>query len=124
METTVIPQLTDEMVTRIKSIVSYHYHFEPTDHDIDWIDSLLRNHYIVLHDQVIIRYLVDHEIGKSWMKHRDRMGSLAFETILHKKAIFTFLTLDIPGAGGCICSRTNTTTELAARFLWHNPARF
>lgn len=90
MEETVIPQLDEETISRIKKTVAYHYHFSPTDHDIEWIDALLRNHYITLHDQAIIRYLADNEISRSWLRHRDRMGSVAFSRFGIKRPYLQF----------------------------------
>jgi len=93
MSETTIPQLSDEAKRRIKRIVDYHYGFTPADEDLLWIDEMLRNHYVVLHDQRIIREVVAREVGKDLLKHRDRLGSLEFERIWLEKSVFKYLTL-------------------------------
>jgi hypothetical protein len=93
MNETTIPQLSDEAKRRIKRIVNYHYGFMPAEEDLLWIDRALRNRYVVLHDQHIIREVVAREIGKDLLKHRDRLGSLEFEKILSDKSVFNYLTL-------------------------------
>jgi hypothetical protein len=93
MDKSRIPELCGEAKKRIKRIVSDHYGFVPADDDLRWIDQMLRNHCLVLHEQNIIRHVVDHEIKKQLLKHRDRLGSLEFERIWDKKIIFKYLTL-------------------------------
>ena len=63
MPNTVVPPLSTGSKQRIKSIVKSHYGFGPQDSDIAWIDDIVRNHYIVLHDQHIILELVAHELS-------------------------------------------------------------
>ena len=92
MSDTVVPPLSTESKQRIKSIVNIHHGFGPQDSDIAWIDDVLRNHYIVLHDQKIILELVAYELSKPLLKYRDRFGSTAFEQIWHDKIIFRYLT--------------------------------
>jgi hypothetical protein len=87
-----IPELSDEAKKRIKRIVSYHHGFVPVDDDLRWIDEVLRNDYLVLHEQRIIRQVVGHEITKQLLKHRDRLGSLEFERICTEKIFFRYLT--------------------------------
>ncbi len=88
-----IPQLSDEIKRRIKEIVSYHYGFVPADHDLQWIDEVLKNQYVVLHEQYIVRSVVDFEIEKELLKYRDKLGSSNFEQIWIEKTIFKYLTL-------------------------------
>ncbi|MCK4391631.1 hypothetical protein KAX17_01835 [Candidatus Bipolaricaulota bacterium] len=93
MGETKIPELSDEAKKRIKRIVSHHHGFVPADDDLRWIDEVLRNDYLVLHEQRIIRQVVGHEITKQLLKHRDRLGNLEFERIWAEKIIFRYLTL-------------------------------
>jgi len=93
MEEIKIPQLSDEMTGRIKKTVSYHYGFVPADYDLQWIDKVLKNQYVVLHEQHIIRRVVDFEIKQELLKSRDKMGSSKFEQICIEKTIFKYLTL-------------------------------
>ena len=88
MPETVISSLSPENKLKIKSIVKSHYRFLPHNDNIEWIDDVLRNHYVVLHDQRIILELVAHELSRPLLKHRDRLGSTAFERILLDKTIF------------------------------------
>ena len=92
MNETRIPQISDKMKARIKNIVEHHYGFTPKDEDIDWIEEMLRSHYVVLHDQRIIRELVVNNIGNTLLEHRDRIGSIEFERIQFEKGIFKYLT--------------------------------
>ena len=92
METTVIHPLSISQRKKIKEIVKFHYGIDADDHDIDWIDEMLRNHYSVLHDQNMIRNLVTVNIDKILLKHRDEIGSIEFERITMDKLIFQYLT--------------------------------
>lgn len=90
---TVIPPLSTSQRKKIKQIVKFNYGVDAEDHDIDWIDDMLRNHYSVIHDQKIIRYLVTDFINKTiLLKHRDELGSFKFEEIQLNKLIFRYLT--------------------------------
>lgn len=100
MPDTVVPQLSTESNQRIKTIVKLHYGFCPQDSDIARIDDVVRNHYIVLHDQHMVLELVAHEISKPLLKHRDRLGSIAYEQIMLDKTIFKYL------AYASMCFRT------------------
>ena len=91
MKNTVIPPLSTSQRKKIKEVVKFHYGIDADDHDIDWIDGMLRNHYSVLHDQEIVRNLVTVNIGKILLKHRDKIGSLKFEEITSDKLIFHYL---------------------------------
>ncbi|HUV02624.1 MAG TPA: hypothetical protein VMW67_04165 [Desulfobacteria bacterium] len=86
------PPISETMIERIKKIVEFHYGFTPKDEDIYRIDDILRSKYAVEHDQRIIRGLVNWEIGKDILKHRDRVGSLEFEKTWLEKTIFRYLT--------------------------------
>lgn len=88
-----IGELCDEIKGRIKGAVSYHYGFVPRDHDLEWIDGVLRNQYVVLHEQRIIRRVVGLEIERKLLKYRDKLGSLRFEQICIEKTVFKYLTL-------------------------------
>ena len=92
MNETRIPRISDETKERIRDIVKYHYGFTPKDDDIEGIDRMLRNNYAVLHEQRIIQELVDEDINKELLKHRDRIGSMEFERIWLEKTIFKYLT--------------------------------
>jgi len=92
MESTVIPPLSTSQRKKIKEVVKFHYGIDAEDHDIDWIDKMLRNHYSTLHDQRIIRNLVTVNIDKILLKHRDKIGSIKFEEIQLHKLIFSYLT--------------------------------
>ena len=85
---TIITQLSKDSKDRIKKIVKYHYGFEPKDKDINWIDEMFRNHYLVLHDQRIIRNLVTVKINETLLKYREKMRSIKFEELLFSKSIF------------------------------------
>jgi hypothetical protein len=93
MENTVIPPLSNLQREKIKKIVKFHYGIDADDRDIDLIDKGLRNNYLVLHEQNVIRNLVTVNISKILLKHRDGIGSIAFEKILMDKMIFQYLTL-------------------------------
>lgn len=86
------PQLSDDELKRIKEQVNYHYGFTPADRDLLRIDEGLRNNYIIMHAQRIIREVVSWEIGNETLKHRDRLGSKEFERLWFEKSIFRYLT--------------------------------
>ena len=88
----ITPQISDETMKHIKGIVNYHYGFTPADGDLLRIHEGLWNHYLVLHNERIIREVVSWEIGKETLKHRDRLGSLEFERLWVEKSIFHYLT--------------------------------
>lgn len=93
IEKTIIPPISSSMRERIKKIVRSHYGIDANDSDIDWIDSMKRNNYLVLHDQQIIRNLVTVNVGNILLKHRDRIGSIELERLMMNKLIFKYLTL-------------------------------
>lgn len=93
MSETRIPQISDAARERVKDIVKYHYEFTPKDDDIEWIDKMLRNDYVVSHDQRIISELAAVNISHELLKHRNRIGSIEFERIWLEKDIFRHLTL-------------------------------
>jgi len=92
MEDTVIPPLSASQRKKIKEVVKFHYGIDAKDYDINWIDKMLRNNYLVLHNQRVIRELVTININKILLKHRDEIGSIKFEEILLHKLIFKYLT--------------------------------
>lgn len=92
MKETKISGVTTEMRKRIKKIVRFHYGFKPKDEDIDWIDDMLRNEYVVLHDERIIRELATQNAVNQLLKIRDKIGSIKFETIWLEKFMFRYLT--------------------------------
>ena len=92
MKNTIIPPLSTSQRKKINEVVKFHYGIDAEDHDIDWIDEMLRDYYSVLHDQRIIRNLVTVNISKILLKHRDKIGSVKFEEILLDKLIFRYLT--------------------------------
>ena len=121
MKNTMIPSLSTSQRKKIKEVVKFHFGIDAEDHDIDWIDKMLRNHYSVLHDQMIIRNLVTVNIDKILLKHRDKIGSIKFEKILLDKLIFNYLTFasmsyraGIP-IGSIILCRTAIETGLRER---------
>ena len=77
---------------KIKEVVKFHYGIDADDHDIDWIDQMLRDHYSVFHDQNVIMNLVTVNINRTLLKHRDKIGSIEFERITMNKLIFQYLT--------------------------------
>lgn len=91
-EKSAVPQISDEVKQRVKSIVKFHYGFIPKEADIEWIDRMLRNNYAVLHEQQIIRELAAKNMSNGLLKHRDRIGSTEFERIWLEKDIFRYLT--------------------------------
>jgi len=110
MNGTILPELTDEMKSQIKKVVKYHYGFEPKDEKIEKIDSYLRNHYLTLHDQRIIRELAADDAQEDLLKNIEQLGSLEFEKIWLEKIIFKYLTLakmcfvaGIPTGTICLC---------------------
>jgi len=91
MET--IPKISDESKKRIKKIVKFHYGFIPTDDEIYNIDQGLRNNYVTLHDQFIIREIVTRNISeKILLKHRTKENVLEIEGLFLNKLIFHYLT--------------------------------
>ncbi len=104
MEEIKIPQLSDEMTGRIKEIVSYHYGFVPADYDLQRIDKILKKQYVVLHEQHIIRRVVDLESEKELLKYREKLGSSQFEQICIEKTIFKYLTLAIMCYRAGVCA--------------------
>jgi len=92
MENTIIPPLSGSQRKKIKEVVKFHYGIDADDHDIDWIDEMLRNHYSMLHNQNVIRRLVTVNINKTLLKHRDKIGSIEFGRITIDKLIFRYLT--------------------------------
>lgn len=91
MSETRIPQISDEARERVKDIVKYHYGFTPKDDDIDRIDRMLRNDYVVSHQQRLISELADKNMSNELIKYRDRIGSIEFERIWLEKDIFRYL---------------------------------
>jgi hypothetical protein len=91
IENTIIPALFISQKKKIKKIVKFYYGIDANDYDINWIDKMLRNHYLVFHNQNIIRNIVTVNIDKILLKHRDRIGSLKFEEITLEKLIFHYL---------------------------------
>lgn len=121
MDITAIPTLSTSQRKRIKEVVKFHYGIDAEDYDIDWIDKMLRNNYLVLHDQEIMRNLVTVNIGKILLKHRDRIGSIKFEETTLDKLIFRYLTFasmsyraGIP-IGSILLCRTAIETGLRER---------
>lgn len=97
-------------IGRIKKIIEYHYGFVPKEADIEWIDRMLRNNYVVLHEQNIIRELATKNLSSGLLKHRDRLGSTEFERIWGEKDIFRYLTFasmcfraGVPVGAICLC---------------------
>ncbi len=90
MNETILPRLSKEIKEQIKKIVKYHYGFDPKESDIERIDNALRNNYIALHDQQIIRELVSDNAAEELLKHKDRLG-LEFDRIWLEKSIFKYL---------------------------------
>ena len=121
MDNTTIPSLSASQRKKIKEVVKFHFGIDAEDHDIDWIDKMLRNHYSVLHDTMIIRNLVTVNIDKILLKHRDKIGSVKFEELLLDKLIFYCLTFasmsyraGIP-IGSIMLCRTAVETGLRER---------
>lgn len=92
MSETRTSQISGEARERVKDIVGYHYGFMPKDDDIERIDGMLRNDYVVSHEQRIISELASENISNELLKHRDRIGSIEFERIWLEKNIFKYLT--------------------------------
>lgn len=109
------------MKQRVKSIVKFHYGFTPKESDIKWIDKMLRNNYVVLHEQNIISELATKNLSNGLLKHRDRLGSTEFERIWREKDIFRYLTFasmcfraGVPAGAICLC-RTAIESGLKER---------
>lgn len=92
VEKTIIPPISSSRRERIKKIVRSQYGIDAKDNDIDWIDSMKRNNYSVLHDQQIISNLVTVNVNNKLLKHRDRIGSIELERLMMNKLIFKYLT--------------------------------
>lgn len=92
MSEAIISQISNEARERVKNIVENHYGFTPKDDDIDWIDRMLRNDYVVSHEQRIISEIAAVNIKHELRKHRRRIGSKEFERIWLEKDIFRYLT--------------------------------
>lgn len=77
-------------VQRIKKIIKFHYGFVPDEEEIITIDQGLRSQYGVLHDQYIVRELVNRRISGILLAHRKEKTDI--ETLFLDKSIFHFLT--------------------------------
>lgn len=92
MKNAVIRSLSNPQRKKIKEVVKFHYGIDAEDHDVDWIDRMLRNSYSTLHYWNVLRNLLTVNIGKILLKHREKIGTTKFETITTDKMIFRYLT--------------------------------
>lgn len=92
MKETRIPEISTEMRKRIKRIARFHYGFKPRDKDIDLIDDMVRNDYVVMHDARIVWELATQNAISQLLKVRDKIGSAKFERIWLEKSMFRYLS--------------------------------
>lgn len=76
----------------IITILKVVYGIVANNDEIHRIDKGLRNNYVVLYDQRIIREIVSINISKILLKHRAKENVLQLEDLFFNKLIFLYLT--------------------------------
>jgi hypothetical protein len=79
-------------IERIKTTLKFHYGIVADDQEILSIDDGLRNNYVVLHDQRIMREIVSRNVSKILLKHRTRENVSQLEALFLAKSVFFYLT--------------------------------
>jgi hypothetical protein len=79
-------------IERIKATLKSHYGIVANDQEIHRIDEHLRNNYVVLHDQMIMREIVSRNITKILLKHRTKENVSQLEALFLAKSVFSYLT--------------------------------
>jgi hypothetical protein len=79
-------------IERIKATLRSHYGIVANDQEIHGIDKGLRNNYVVLHDQRIMREIVSRNVSKILLKHRKKENVSQLEALFLAKSVFFYLT--------------------------------